>query len=154
MIAELPLEAAIDLRDVYRYAVFAENGNVFAGVPGETMREIFANRAAAGRLIFHRDQQGDVDGLLVWYRFKKGWSMDRVYNFDKDDEDGDEIFIKAAFSETPIARRWGIRAFLLKEPDVLWRRLRAHRKKGGKSKMVDVPQRTLARLLKEDGKRT
>ena len=148
MIAELPLDAAIDLRDVYQYAVFAENGNVFSGVPGDTMRAIFADRAAAGRLIFHRNQQREVDGLLIWYRFKEGWSMDRIYRFEPDDEDGNEILIHAAFSETGYARRWGIRAFIMKEPDSLWCRIRANRKKGGKTKLVDIPQKLLARLLK------
>jgi hypothetical protein len=153
MIADLPLDAAIDLNDVYRYAVYAENGNVFAGVSGDTMRDIFENRMAAGRLIFHRNREKEVDGLLIWYRLKKGWTMEQIYNFEPDDEDGGEILIKAAFSETPFARRWGIRAFLLKEPDSLWCDIKAHRKKGGRSKIVDVPKRTLARLLK-DGQRT
>lgn len=147
----LPLKVAADLRDVYRYAVFAENGKVFSGVPGETMQKIFANRAAAGRLIFHRNKQGDVDGMMCWYRFNKGWTMDRVYQFDKDDEDGGEILIHAAFADTDYTRRWGIRAFLLKEPDSIWCRLRAHRERKGKRTLVDIPQKTIARLLK-DGK--
>lgn len=149
MTSDPPLQVSVDLLDVYRYAVFAENGKVFAGVPGKTMQAIFANRAAAGRLIFHRNQSGDVDGMMCWYRFARGWSMDDVYQFKPDDENGSEIFIHAAFADTPYARRWGIRAFLLKEPDSLWCRLRAFRQRGGKRRLVDLPQRTLARLLKD-----
>ena len=150
MIADLPLQAAVDLRDVYRYAVFAENGKVYHGIDGRVMLGIFANRAMAGRLVFHRNDDLEVDGLLVWYRFNAGWTMDRVYRYDEDDENGTEIFISAAFADNPQARRWGIRAMILKEPDVIWCKLSALRIRRGKARRVMYPQRLLARLLKEN----
>lgn len=138
------LQDQTKLNELYRYVVFNENGKVFMGYDGKTVRNFLASRLAAGRLIFHRDESGEIDGVMAWYRFERGWDLSRIERWDKDDEDGGEIFILAAFADNDKARRVGILRFIAKEPDAMHLPLSMFRD----GKRREYSQKLLARLLK------
>lgn len=143
----IELENRVLMRELYKYVVLHENGKVFLGYSKEAIESILANRMNAGRLIFHRDARGQIDGVLLWYRFQPGWGKDQ-FIAGEDDPEGKEIFICAAFADNDKARRVGILRLIATEPDVLHLRLSMlrNRKSGKISARID--QKTLARLLK------
>ena len=145
----LAVRDRVILDELYEYAVKSENGRVFYGVPEEAVRCIITHRQHKGRLIVHRDEAGDVDGMFMWHRFKKGWTEeDKLENWGDDDEGGGELYLAATFASSREVLRWGILKFIQKEPDVLHLKLSMTRLKGGKDVLCDVPQKMLARLLK------
>ena len=149
MTADLPIEARAELNELYRFCVFSENGKVFFGIPERKMRAILEDRLKCGRLISHRNAEGKIDGVLMWHRIKSGKDMKR-WNWEPDKEDGDEIFISAAISDTDKARRVGVLRMIAKEPDVLHLKISALRHKGGRStpQRVEYGQKMLTKMLK------
>ena len=139
------------LDDLYRYAVLSENGKVFYGYPEETIRLILAHRQSKGRLVYHRNAEGEVDGMVMWHRFSPGWDLEDVQNWREDDEQGSEIYIAGTIADSPQVRRWGILKMIEKEPDVIWCRKWAAREKGGRIESREISNRALARLMKQNG---
>ena len=146
----LSLEQETVLHDLYRHVVLSENGRVFFGLTEEQIKVSLIHRQSKGRLIYRRNEAGNIDCLFLWSRHKEGWE-DK--DWPEDDEDGDQIFLEAALAQTPAARKWGLLEFFRKEPDALWCRKVAYRQRGNRQELHEVTNKALARLLKH-GKQT
>lgn len=145
--AELPLEGQEYLQDVLRYAVYADSGEVLPRFSARELRDYFENRILCNKLISHRDELGEIDGLLIWHRVAEGWDYDGP-DWCKDDPNGDEMFIAVAFSDSIKARKYGILRMIMLEPDCLWAKISALRVRGPGLKRVAYNQKLLSRLLK------
>jgi hypothetical protein len=145
----LSVRDRVVLDELYDYALDRENGKVFHGVCEEAVRCIITHRQHKGRLVFHRDGFGDIDGMFMWYRFAAGWKEeDKIEGWGDDDEGGEELYLAATFADDAGVRRWGILKFLEKEPDALHLKLSMTRLRGGQPTRIDANQKMLARLLK------
>ena len=147
----MSLEERLILEELYQYALAADRGKVFLGWSAEAMKTLIAHRLSKGRLVEHRNADGELDGLGMWMRVDEGWNADRLQEWPDDNEQGKEIFIGALLADTAFARRSLILRFLAKEPDALHLPMTALRQKGGSAYPVQVPitQKELARLLKK-----
>ena len=145
--AELPLKGQEYLQEILRYASYADKGQVLPRFSARELRDYFENRILCRKLISHRDEHGEIDGILIWHRVDEGWDYDGP-DWCKDDPQGNEIFIAVAFSDSVRARRYGILRLITLEPDVLWTQISALRVKASGLKRMRYTQKLLSRLLK------
>ena len=127
------------LAELYKYVVFAENGKVFQNFEEETIRTILAHRLHKRRLLFHRDDQGEIDGLAAWYRFDPDWDWAKIRNWEEDIEDGGEIVVAFLFADNKKSLRQMCLRFIAREPDCLRVQLSGIRRRG----VNRVPRRVL-----------
>lgn len=148
-----PLALSCFLADLYRYAVLSENGKVFYGFESEAIRTIIAHRFHKGRLIYHRDREGKLDGLFMWYRMPENWEWAAIRNWDDDDEGGKEIFMAFLFAESPETLADITLRFIEMEPDCLHLKLTGVRQRNRIPKRVEYSTKLLTRLIKNGRKK-
>ena len=145
---DLPWQVQKLFTDLYRYTLFAENGRVFLGFSEEVVRAIIADRFSKGRLLFHRDEDGEIDGMFAWYRFKDGWQWEDILDWRQDDEDGSEFFLAYLFADSKKIMSDFALNMIAKEPDVIAGNLTGIRHRKGRPQKVEYSNRFLAKLLK------
>lgn len=141
-------EFASYVNKVTEYCIDNENGKVFDEWNEETIRQLVAYHLLKDTLVVMADEDHKVQGVFMWYNCNNDYTWDFVKEWKEDVKDGDSIFMAFLFASNSKAFKEMVLRFIMKEPDVLHKKLIGVRERNGCPVRVDYSQKLLARLLK------
>lgn len=143
-----PLEEQTFLRELLAYTLKGRNAKVFFGYPADTVKTLLAWHLHKRTLVYHRNNMGEIDGLLTWHRTDGNWTVEDVKNWRQDDPTGDTFLFSIAMADNTDVKRQGLWSFIQREPDVLVCDVQALRPRHGEITIIPYSKRTLTRILK------
>jgi len=141
-------ETPKQIKDIVGYCIRRENGKVFEGWDEETIESMVTYHGTKQTLITMYDEDGEIQGVLMWYNcnYEDGW--DFVMDWEEDDLDGDTIFIAFLFASDTEALKKMTLKLIEKEPDVLTKKLVTLRYRNGAPTKVDMTTKYFNKILK------
>lgn len=124
---------AIDfINKLVDFCIEHENGKVLASWPEEQIKLLVAYHLAKDTLLFEQDDEGNIQGVFMWYNCNQddGWGF--IQNWDPDDLDGDSIFMAFLFASNTDTFKRMTQNYIIKCPEVMQKillgiRYRKHR---------------------------
>ena len=126
-----------------------ENVEVVHNFDPEVVRLLIAYHYLKKTLAWH-STEGEIDGLLMWYRCSQDWTWDDIKNWTPDDKDGDSFFLAFCWAKPGILRELCLQ-LIAQAPDVLTSRIYSLRERKDGPTLVEWSQKIFVRVLKNHG---
>ena len=127
------------------------NKEVVRNYPEEVVRLLIAYHYFKKTLAYNVNAEGEIDGLLLWYRVNEDWDWKDIEAWTPDDPNGNSFFIGFCWA-APGKMRELLIQMIDRAPDVIGSRLFAVREKKDGPVLVEWSQKTFIRALKNYGK--
>lgn len=85
--------------EILEYCNRRENGEVFHGWDAEVIKQVITYHLLKKTLLVHRDKDGKIDGVFMWYRCNSDDGWEFVRGWEPDRPDGDTLFMAFLFSD-------------------------------------------------------
>jgi hypothetical protein len=139
---------AIDFIDrVVDFCVEKENGKVLAGWPEDRIQLLIAYHIAKDTFIVDQDQEGNIQGVFMWYNCNEGDGWNFVQDWESDDLDGDAIFMAFIFAANTETFKKLTHNFIIKCPEVMQKQLLGIRYRNNKPTQVKYTPELFNRIL-------
>ena len=139
---------AIDfINKVVDFCIEHENGKVLAGWPEDRMQVLIAYHLAKHTFLCEQDEEGNIQGVFMWYNCNRddGWNF--INNWEPDREDGDSIFLAFVFSEGKNSFKKLTRDFVDKCPEVLTKNKIGLRYRSGFPKRMNYSNKLFKKII-------
>lgn len=142
------IEAIAFIDKVVDFCVEHENGKVLAGWPEEHIKLLIAYHLAKHTFLCEQDEDGNIQGVFMWYNCNEddGWSF--VQNWEADDSNGDAIFLAFLFANSTQTFKRITQNFIIKCPEVMQKKLISIRYRNQKPTKVEYTPKLFNRILR------
>ena len=140
-------EALAYIDKVTDFCIEQENGRVLPDWPRESIRLLVAYHMAKDTITVVHDADGDVAGTLVWYRCNDDDDNSFFLNVEPDRKDGNAIFAALLFAKDTSTFKQIIRNFVLKCPEVMYKKTIGLRRRTGGDRRVEFPTKFFNKIL-------
>ena len=139
---------AIDfINKVLNFCIEHENGKVLAGWPEDRIQLLIAYHLAKHTFLFEQDEEGNIQGVFMWYNCNEDDGWEFINNWEADREDGDSIFLAFLFADGEGAFKDITRDFLSRCPEVLEKNKIAIRPRGGLPTRINYTNKFFKKIL-------
>ena len=140
-------EAIAFINKVVDFCVEHENGKVLAGWAEDCIRLLVAYHLAKHTFLCEQDEEGNIQGVFMWYNCNEddGWSF--VKNWEADDRNGDTIFLAFLFAEDTDTFKKMTRNFIIVCPEVMQKKLISIRYRSHKPTKIEYSPKLFNRIL-------
>jgi hypothetical protein len=140
-------EAIAFIDKVVDFCIEHENGRVLEGWPEDRMQLLIAYHMAKHTFLFEQDEEGNIQGVFMWYNCNEddGWPF--VQNWEADDPEGNAIFMAFLFAESTDTFKRITQNFIIKCPEVMQKKLLGVRYRNQKPTKVQYTPKLFNRIL-------
>ena len=141
-------QEAIDfINKVVDFCIEHENGKVLDGWPRDSIQLLVAYHMAKHTFLFEQDEEGNIEGVFMWYNCDVDDDWMFVQNWIQDDPDGNAIFMAFVFADNTNAFKRITHNFIIKCPEVMQKKLLGIRHRKGEPTRVEYTPRLFNKIL-------
>ena len=141
-------EEAIGFIDkVHRFISSGKYGEVLDDWSTEEVRVLIGYHIAKGTFICEQDEDGRIEGVLMWYNCDNDDTWDMVTCWQMDKPQGDSVFMAFLYAKNNAAFKKVTLGIIAREPNVLWKKLIGLRMKSGVPTKMNYTTKLFSKIL-------
>jgi len=139
---------AIDfINKVVEFCIEHENGKVLSGWPEDRIQLLVAYHMAKNTFIFEQDEEGNIQGVFMWYNCNEDADWNLVKDWKSDNSEGNAIFMAFLFADSTETFKKMTNDFIIKCPEVMQKQLLGIRYRNQKPTKVEYTPKLFNRIL-------
>tara|TARA_R110000824_G_scaffold40564_6_gene121511 strand:- start:11301 stop:11831 length:531 start_codon:yes stop_codon:yes gene_type:complete len=151
----MPLGHKLLMDELYQYTQSSKrNMDVLRDWCEESARVLIGWHYLKNTLTYHRDPEGAIDGLLMWYRCTDEWGWKDIQDWKADDPEGDTFFLAFCWAGAGAMKDLCLE-LIRRQPEVLTHKLVSIREGRRGPGVVKYTQKLFVKILnqRDHGKR-
>ena len=141
-------EALVYIDKVVDFCIEKENGKVLDGWPRDLIQLLVAYHMAKDTFIAEQDSEGNILGVFMWYNCDEDDDWFFIKNWEADKKNGNAIFLAFIFSEDKQSFQGITRQFIVKCPEVMYKKLISIRYKNRAPTKVEYSNKLFKKILR------
>ena len=139
---------AIELIDkVVDFCIEHENGKVLDGATKDYIQTLVAYHIAKDTITLESDASGNISGVFMWYNCNEDEVLSQLNEWKPDRKDGDTVLMASIFAKDKQTFKKIIHNFIIKCPEVSYKKLRAVRYKSGVQQVRSYTTKLFRKIL-------
>ena len=140
-------EALVFIDKVVDFCIEKENGKVLHGWSRGLIQLLVAYHMAKDTLIVEQDKNDNVLGVGMWYNCNEDEVLSQLNEWKPDRKDGDTVLMASIFAKDKQTFKKIIHNFIIKCPEVSYKKLRAVRYKSGVQQVKSYTTKLFRKIL-------
>lgn len=140
-------EAIAYIDKVVDFCIEKENGRVLPDLSRECIQLLIAYHMAKDTITVVHDANENIAGTMVWYNCNDDDDDSFFLDWEADREDGNAIFGALLFAKNTETLKEIFRSFILKCPEVTYKKFIGLRRRAGGDRRVEYPAKFFNKIL-------
>jgi hypothetical protein len=140
-------EAITFINKVVDFCIAMENGKVLDGATRDYIQTLVAYHIAKDTITSESDASGNILGVFMWYNCNEDEILSQLNEWKPDRKDGDTVLMASIFAKDKQTFKKIIHNFILKCPEVSYKKLRAVRYKSGVQQVKSYTTKLFRKIL-------